>query len=394
MPAPYYVYWGPIHAPGQDWEGPFDDLEKAQDFVYAKADELCDIKDEKNVSEGSDESDDDDDNSDSESVDSIGANSTGVYFDPTNGKDDGNIYAISSIPPQKKIIVEDDDDYEPEKKNDLIIRKILAWEYNGPDLANYWFPQIDLFPATEDEDIDDEDLSDFTDSSDNSEEEESIESIEFLSADESVKSDKDSDGSDNNNFDEDDESTDWPEIMFAENEDQTLTHLENDEDPDYQSGLGWTPMMEARNVAQVKILKNYGADHKKVSREGWNALLLARTTAITKYLLKLGMDPNVEVEGRTPLTMARFPGQTLALLEAEAKIDREDSLSPLFYNKNLTQIYHLLREGADPEAVDENGKTVVESEEVSEDVKKMVQMAIDKKPIEKIYKEFKNVLEE
>ena len=166
MPAPYYVYWGPVHASGQHWAGPFEDLEIAKDYLFAKADEIGDTAEELTEPTQEDDSHDDksdDDNSDDGNSDDTSstiseAPSVGVYFDPTNGKDDGNVYVISSFDPQKEIKTSldsedhfDSDDDEDEEKDDLVIRKILAWELNGPDLANYWFPQIDLFPAKKDE---------------------------------------------------------------------------------------------------------------------------------------------------------------------------------------------------------------------------------------------------
>lgn len=153
--------------------------------------------------------------------------------------------------------------------------------------------------------------------------------------------------------------------------------LEAGADPNDCDGFGMFPLMHSRHVQITRMLLEAGADIHAVEPQGRTALFFSPRADIVKLLLEKGANPYVkEQDGATPLMYARTPAVAQALMGAGADADArtQDGRTVLHCAtmfQRLTMVKFWLKQGINPDAVDNYGKTAYDYAEELDDVELM-----------------------
>lgn len=153
--------------------------------------------------------------------------------------------------------------------------------------------------------------------------------------------------------------------------------LEAGADPNDCDGLGMFPLMYSRHVQITRMLLEAGADIHAVEPQGRTALFFSPRADIVKLLLEKGANPHVkEQDGATPLMYACTPAVAQALMGAGADSaartqDGRTVLHGATMFQHLPMVKFWLKQGINPDAVDNYGKTAYDYAEELDDVELM-----------------------
>lgn len=171
-------------------------------------------------------------------------------------------------------------------------------------------------------------------------------------------------------------------LIHAENKDckpeVVRLLLDAGADPNDCDGLGMFPLMYSRHVQITRMLLEAGADIHAVEPQGRTALFFSPRADIVKLLLEKGANPHVkEQDGATPLMYARTPAVAQALMAAGADSaartqDGRTVLHCATMFQRLTMVKFWLKQGINPDAVDDYGKTAYDYAEELDDVELMI----------------------
>lgn len=171
-------------------------------------------------------------------------------------------------------------------------------------------------------------------------------------------------------------------LIHAENKDckpeVVRLLLEAGADPNDCDGFGMFPLMYSRHVQITRMLLEAGADIHAVEPQGRTALFFSPRADIVKLLLEKGANPHVkEQDGATPLMYARTPAVAQALMAAGADSaartqDGRTVLHCATMFQRLTMVKFWLKQGINPDAVDDYGKTAYDYAEELDDVELMI----------------------
>ncbi len=138
--------------------------------------------------------------------------------------------------------------------------------------------------------------------------------------------------------------------------------IEAGSDVNREDADGNRPLHEATDAKATRILIEAGADVIARNRAGVTPLHLAESVEIARILIKAGADPDARTHyGASPLSYASSPELAKFLVNAGADVQLRARKSLLHSVKNPQIAQVFIEAGAHVNAVDENGKTPLDS---------------------------------